>query len=118
MIPVTGVPNTDEPKEINKRETSTHEDENANDEKIGWGTKHPCYGRDVKRARWSDDELRIVKFKVNTIVSNNNGEVPTNLNVLVLNDVLGDLNAKQFFLNKHVESNLAIRNGIRQICKM
>jgi hypothetical protein len=118
MIPVAGVPNTDEPKATNEWETSTHEDENANNEKIGWGTKHPCYGRDIKRARWSEDELRIVKFKVDTIVSKNNGEVPFNLNVLVLEDVRGDPNAKQYFLDKHVESNLAIRNGIRQICRM
>ena len=44
MIPVTGVPNTKEPEAITEWETSTHEDEDANNEKIGWGTKYPWLG--------------------------------------------------------------------------
>jgi hypothetical protein len=85
------------------------------DDEVGWGMKHPCYGHESKRAMWTEEELKIVKQKMEDIIDNNNGNKPANLNILVLDKIVNDPSAKPFFLHKHVESNTAIRHGIRKV---
>jgi hypothetical protein len=85
------------------------------EEEKGWGFEHPSYDLETKRAKWTHDELSIIRQKMTDIVNSNGGVEPANLNVLVLQDILEDPSAKPHFLYKHIETNLAIRNGIRKI---
>ena len=96
---------------MKKRKTNRHECGGEN----SWGVEHPCYGLDTKRAKWTNDELFIIKQKVEDIMNNNGGVEPANLNVLVLEEILEDPSAKPHFLYKHIENNLAIRHGIRKV---
>jgi hypothetical protein len=107
---------TNENKDADETTMRTHKKKRHEfDEENSWGFKHPCYGLDTKRAKWTHDELSIIRQKMDGILNNNGGDEPANLNVLVLEEILEDPDAKPHFLYKHIETNLAIRHGIRKV---